>query len=148
MPRAGPRGLRAGEIPYQSSSGNTGTQTQFKKAVLSLTVTPQITPDNRVVMDLSVTNDSQGENVNTGVGSAPAIDTRRLETQVLIKSGETVVLGGVFQDESSKGATKVPFLGDVPMIGRLFRSDSNSRNKRELLIFVTPRVLQEGLAVK
>lgn len=136
------------EIPYQSSSGNTGTQTQFKKAVLSLTVTPQITPDNRVVMDLSVTNDSQGENVNTGVGSAPAIDTRRLETQVLIKSGETVVLGGVFQDENSKGATKVPFLGDVPMIGRLFRSDSSSRNKRELLIFVTPRVLQEGLAVK
>lgn len=136
------------EIPYQSSSGNTGTQTQFKKAVLSLTVTPQITPDNRVVMDLSVTNDSQGENVNTGVGSAPAIDTRRLETQVLIKSGETVVLGGVFQDESTKGASKVPFLGDVPMIGRLFRSDSSSRNKRELLIFVTPRVLQEGLAVK
>ncbi|SFF23628.1 type IV pilus assembly protein PilQ [Fontimonas thermophila] len=136
------------EIPYQSSSGNQGVQTEFKKAVLSLTVTPQITPDNRVVLDLSVTNDSQGEDVNTGVGSAPAIDTRRLDTQVLIKSGETVVLGGVFQDESSKSASKVPLLGDVPILGRLFRSDGSSRNKRELLIFVTPRVLQEGLNVK
>ncbi|MDP9139480.1 MAG: type IV pilus secretin PilQ, partial [Pseudomonadota bacterium] len=104
------------EIPYQSSSGNAGTQTQFKKAVLSLTVSPQITPDNRVVMDLAVTNDSQGEDVNTGSGgSAPAIDTRRLETQVLIKSGETIVLGGVFQEESSKSASKVPLLGDIPL---------------------------------
>ncbi len=136
------------EIPYQSSSGNTGTQTQFKKAVLSLTVSPQITPDNRVVMDLAVTNDSQGEDVNTGQGgSAPAIDTRRVETQVLIKSGETIVLGGVFQEESSKSSSKVPLLGDIPLLGQLFRSDSMSRNKRELLIFVTPRVLQEGLAV-
>ncbi|HEY1077245.1 MAG TPA: type IV pilus secretin PilQ [Fontimonas sp.] len=136
------------EIPYQSSSGNLGANTQFKKAVLSLTVSPQITPDNRVVMDLSVTNDSQGEDVNTGNGgSAPAIDTRRLETQVLIKSGETIVLGGVFQEESAKSASKVPLLGDIPLLGSLFRSDSVSRNKRELLIFVTPRVLQEGLAV-
>jgi type IV pilus assembly protein PilQ len=136
------------EIPYQSSSGNQGTQTQFKKAVLSLTVNPQITPDNRVVLDLSVTNDSQGENVNTGVGSAPAIDTRRLDTQVLIGSGETVVLGGVFQEEKSNAAAKVPFLGDIPLIGSLFRSSSRNNNKRELLIFVTPRVLQEGLTVK
>ncbi len=136
------------EIPYLSSSGNTGAQTQFKKAVLSLTVSPQITPDNRVVMDLAVTNDSQGEDVNTSLGgSAPAIDTRRLETQVLIKSGETIVLGGVFQEESTKSASKVPLLGDIPLLGVLFRSDSTSRNKRELLIFVTPRVLQEGLAV-
>jgi type IV pilus assembly protein PilQ len=136
------------EIPYQSSSGNQGTQTQFKKAVLSLTVNPQITPDNRVVLDLSVTNDSQGENVNTGVGSAPAIDTRRLDTQVLIASGETVVLGGVFQEEKSSSSAKVPFLGDIPLLGHLFRSSSRNSNKRELLIFVTPRVLQEGLSVK
>lgn len=136
------------EIPYQSSSGNAGTQTEFKKAVLSLTVNPQITPDNRVVLDLSVTNDSQGENVNTGVGSAPAIDTRRLDTQVLIGSGETVVLGGVFQEESRRSSAKVPMLGDIPLLGRLFRRDSSAANKRELLIFVTPRVLQEGLSVK
>ncbi len=136
------------EIPYQSSSGNTGTQTQFKKAVLSLTVTPQITPDDRVVMDLSVTNDSQGQNVNTGVGSAPAIDTRRLDTQVLIRSGETVVLGGVFQEENQQSASKVPLLGDIPLLGALFRNHSRSTNKRELLIFVTPKVLQEDLSTK
>ncbi|MES0874845.1 type IV pilus secretin PilQ [Sinimarinibacterium thermocellulolyticum] len=136
------------EIPYQSSSGNQGVQTEFKKAVLSLTVTPQITPDNRVIMDLSVTNDSQGEDVNTGVGSAPAIDTRRLDTQVLITSGETVVLGGVFQEETRRSASKVPFLGDIPLLGTLFRNSGRSDNKRELLIFVTPRVLQEGLVVQ
>ena len=136
------------EIPYQSSSGNAGTQTQFKKAVLSLSVSPQITPDNRVIMDLSVTNDSQGEDVNTGVGSAPAIDTRRLDTQVLIASGETVVLGGVFQEETRRSSAKVPFLGDIPLLGTLFRNNSRSDNKRELLIFVTPRVLQEGLVVQ
>ncbi|MEW6168674.1 MAG: type IV pilus secretin PilQ [Pseudomonadota bacterium] len=136
------------EIPYQSFSGNQGTQTEFKKAVLSLTVTPQITPDNRVVMDLSVTNDSQGEDVNTGVGSAPAIDTRRLDTQVLITSGETVVLGGVFQEENRRSNAKVPLLGDIPLIGSLFSNNIRSQNKRELLIFVTPRVLREGLAVQ
>ena len=135
------------EIPYQTSSGNTGTNTQFKKAVLSLTVSPQITPDNRVIMDLNVTNDSQGENVTTGTGSAPAIDTRKLDTQVLIRSGDTVVLGGVFQRESSSGASKVPLLGDIPLLGFLFRNGTRSDTKRELLIFVTPKVLQEGLKV-
>lgn len=135
------------EIPYQTSSGNTGTNTSFKKAVLSLTVAPQITPDNRVIMDLNVTNDSQGENVTTGTGSAPAIDTRKLDTQVLIRSGDTVVLGGVFQRESTTGASKVPLLGDIPLLGFLFRNDSRSDTKRELLIFVTPKVLQDGLKV-
>lgn len=135
------------EIPYQTSSGNTGTNTQFKKAVLSLTVAPQITPDNRVIMDLNVTNDSQGENVTTGTGSAPAIDTRKLDTQVLIRSGDTVVLGGVFQRETSDSASKVPLLGDIPLLGFLFRNSDRSDTKRELLIFVTPKVLQEGLKV-
>lgn len=136
------------EIPYQSAAGGGAVaQTEFKKAVLSLTVTPQITPDNRVVMDLGVTNDSQGEDVSTGLGSAPAIDTRRLDTQVLIRSGETVVLGGVFQQENRKSAGKVPLLGDIPLLGALFRNSTRSDNKRELLIFVTPKVLQEGLKV-
>ncbi len=99
-------------------------------------------------MDLSVTNDSQGQNVNTGVGSAPAIDTRRLDTQVLIRSGETVVLGGVFQEENQQSASKVPLLGDIPLLGALFRNHSRSTNKRELLIFVTPKVLQEDLSTK
>ncbi|HEY0975458.1 MAG TPA: type IV pilus secretin PilQ [Solimonas sp.] len=136
------------EIPYQSAAGGGAVaQTEFKKAVLSLTVTPQITPDDRVVMDLGVTNDSQGEDVSTGLGSAPAIDTRRLDTQVLIRSGETVVLGGVFQQENRRSAGKVPLLGDIPLLGALFRNSTRSDNKRELLIFVTPRVLQEGLNV-
>ncbi|MDM4770540.1 type IV pilus secretin PilQ [Solimonas sp. SE-A11] len=136
------------EIPYLESASSGAATISFKKAVLSLLVTPQITPDDRVVMDLAVTNDSQGQNVPTGLGgTAPAIDTRRLNTQVLVRSGETVVLGGVFNQESSNDQTKVPLLGDVPMLGRLFRSDSKSSIKRELLIFVTPKVLQEGLRV-
>lgn len=133
------------EIPYQESASSGATTVSFKKAVLSLSVTPQITPDDRVVMDLAVTNDSQGANVSTGLGAAPAIDTRRLNTQVLIRSGETVVLGGVFQQENRASQSKVPLLGDIPLIGALFRNDIKASNKRELLIFVTPKVLQEGL---
>jgi len=133
------------EIPYQEAASSGAATVSFKKAVLSLSVTPQITPDNRVVMDLAVTNDSQGQNVSTGLGSAPAIDTRRLTTQVLVRSGETVVLGGVFQQDNRSSQAKVPLLGDIPLLGFLFRNDIKSSNKRELLIFVTPKVLQEGL---
>lgn len=135
------------EIPYQTSGGTTGTTTSFKKASLRLAVTPQITPDNRVLMDLEVSNDTQGTNVSTGAGSAPAIDTRRVTTQVLVKTGETVVLGGVYQQDTGKDVTKVPFFADIPVLGRLFRDDRNNTNKRELLIFVTPKILQEGLKV-
>lgn len=135
------------EIPYQTASGTSGTTTSFKKASLRLAVTPQITPDNRVLMDLEVTNDTQGTNVSTGAGSAPAIDTRRVTTQVLVKTGETVVLGGVYQQDTGKDVTKVPLLADIPVLGRLFRDDKNNTNKRELLIFVTPKILQEGLKV-
>lgn len=137
------------EIPYQQSTSSGATSVSFKKAVLSLTVTPQITPDARVIMDISVTNDTQGEDVNTGTGgSAPAIDTQRLTTQVLVNNGATVVLGGVFQQDNSSSSTKVPFLGDIPLFGALFRSNSSSSVKRELLIFVTPKILQEGLRVE
>ncbi|NKF21160.1 type IV pilus secretin PilQ [Solimonas marina] len=136
------------EIPYQTSSSNSGTNTQFKKAVLSLTVAPQITPDNRVIMDLNVTNDSKGTDVNTGTGgTAPAIDTRKLDTQVLVRSGDTVVLGGVFQHSTTDSTSKVPLLGDIPLLGFLFRNSDKEDSKRELLIFVTPKVLQEGLKV-
>lgn len=131
------------EIPYQSSSANNGTNVQFKKAVLSLDVTPQITPDNRVLMDLEIRNDSAGT-VTQGV---PSIDTKRVTTQVLIKTGETVVLGGVYQQSNTKSATKVPLLGDIPLLGALFRNDLNTATKRELLIFITPKILQEGLKV-
>ncbi|WP_028081135.1 type IV pilus secretin PilQ [Solimonas soli] len=136
------------EIPYVTSSGNQGANTQFKKAVLSLTVSPQITPDNRVIMDLNVTNDSVGSDVNTGTGGqAPAIDTRKLDTQVLIRSGDTVVLGGIFQRSRTNSQSKVPLLGDIPLLGFLFSNSDRSDTKRELLIFVTPKVLQEGLKV-
>lgn len=131
------------EIPYQSSSANSGTNVQFKKAVLSLDVTPQITPDNRVLMDLAITNDSAGT-VTQGV---PSIDTKRVTTQVLVKTGETVVLGGVYQQSNTKSVSKVPLLGDVPLLGALFRNNLNTATKRELLVFITPKILQEGLKV-
>jgi len=135
------------EIPYLEASSSGAATINFRKAVLSLTVTPQITPDSRILMDLRVTNDTQGEDVALGLGSAPSIDTRRLNTQVLVKTGDTIVLGGVFQQESGKDTTKVPLLGDIPFFGHLFRTDSKSENKRELLIFVTPKILQDGLRV-
>ncbi|SER02682.1 type IV pilus secretin (or competence protein) PilQ [Solimonas aquatica] len=137
------------EIPFQTSSSNNGTNTQFKKAVLSLTVTPQVTPDGRVIMDLSVTNDSQGSSVSTGTGgAAPTIDTRRLQTQALIHSGETLVLGGVTQEERNRSTGKLPLLGDIPLLGYLFRNSARSSARRELLIFVTPRILEEQTATR
>ena len=131
------------EIPYQSSSANAGTNVQFKKAVLSLDVTPQITPDNRVLMDLEITNDSPGA-VTQGI---PSIDTKHVTTQVLVKTGETVVLGGVYQQNNANSASKVPLLGDIPLLGVLFRHDLSTATKRELLIFITPKILQDGLKV-
>jgi type IV pilus assembly protein PilQ len=136
------------EIPYLEASSSGATSISFKKAVLSLSVTPQITPDNRILMDLDVTNDAQGQNVALGLGTAPAIDTRRLSTQVLVKTGDTVVLGGVFEQTTSDDRSKVPLLGDIPLIGRLFSNDRRNNSKRELLIFVTPKTLQEGLSVE
>ena len=136
------------EIPYQNSTSSGATAVQFKKAVLSLNVTPQITPDNRVIMDLAVTNDTQGTDVNTGSGgTAPAIDTRKVNTQVLVDNGQTVVLGGIYEQTTNGAVTKVPFLGDVPILGSLFRTTSKIANKTELLVFITPKILSEGLKV-
>lgn len=136
------------EIPYQTTGGSAqGSTTSFKKASLQLTVTPNITPDNRVMMDLAVHNDTLGDNVATGAGQAPAINTQQVTTQVLVKSGDTVVLGGVYQNDTEKSVSKVPLLGDLPLLGALFRTDSNSITKNELLIFITPKILQDGLRV-
>ena len=133
------------EIPYQEASSSGATTTSFKEAVLSLTVTPQITPDNRIIMDLAVTKDSVGEFVPTGFGGQiPSIDTNSIETQVLVNNGQTVVLGGIYETEQGETLTKVPWLGDIPAIGALFRSTSVVSNKSELLIFVTPKILKEG----
>jgi type IV pilus assembly protein PilQ len=133
------------EIPYQESSSSGATTTQFKKAVLSLKVTPQITPDNRVILDLTVAKDSVGQLVASATGGfVPSIDTREIVTQVLVNDGQTVVLGGILETERRDAETKVPWLGDVPVLGRLFKTTSKTDNKDELLIFVTPRILREG----
>lgn len=129
------------EIPYLESSSSGATSVAFKKAVLSLKVTPQITPDNRLVLDLSVTQDRPGQVVKTGTGEAIAIDTQRIGTQVLVNNGETVVLGGIFQHSITNSVDKVPLLGDLPLLGALFRRSYENVGKSELLIFVTPKVV-------
>jgi len=133
------------EIPYQESSSSGATTTSFKKAVLSLKVTPQITPDNRVILDLVVSKDSVGQVVPSATGGfVPSIDTREITTQVLVNDGQTVVLGGILETERRDAESKVPFLGDIPGVGHLFKSTTKTDNKDELLIFVTPRILREG----
>ncbi|WP_170961696.1 type IV pilus secretin PilQ [Vibrio genomosp. F6] len=129
------------EIPYLEAASSGATSVSFKKAVLSLKVTPQITPDNRLVLDLSVTQDRPGQVVKTGTGEAIAIDTQRIGTQVLVNNGETVVLGGIFQHSVVNSVDKVPLLGDLPLLGALFRRSYENIGKSELLIFVTPKVV-------
>ena len=128
------------EIPYQEASSSGATTTQFKKAVLSLTVTPHITPDDRIILDLIVTQDTVSTVQN---GQAPGIDTQRIGTQVLVNNGETIVLGGIYQQAIISTVSKVPILGDIPYFGWLFRNSNNFNEKKELLIFVTPRIVTE-----
>ncbi len=136
------------EIPFQEAASSGATTTQFKEAVLSLTVTPQITPDDRVILDLLVTKDSVGEVITTERGGAvPSIDTRSVQTQVLVDNGQTVVLGGIYETEQNESMTKVPYLGDIPWLGVLFRSTRISTDKTELLVFVTPKILKEGSSI-
>jgi type IV pilus assembly protein PilQ len=133
------------EIPFQESASSGATTTQFKDAVLKLKVTPLITPDNRVILDLDVSDDSVGQQVTSATGgSVPSIDTRQIITQVLVNDGQTVVLGGILDTVRSKSANKVPFLADIPILGYFFRSTIDINNKTELLIFITPKILREG----
>lgn len=131
------------EVPYLSASSSGATQVEFKKAVLSIEVTPQITPDDRVIMDLSVNNDTVGE-IFSGI---PSIDTREVSTQVLVNNGDTVVLGGIYEQVTRDEVDKVPFLGDIPLIGYFFRHTLESDERRELLIFVTPKILKDALSL-
>ena len=134
------------EVPYQESSAGGATATQFKEAVLQLDVTPNITPDDRILLDLIINQDSIGELVPSGNGgSIQTIDTTQLTTQVLVGNGETIVLGGVFRTEDLEKVLKVPILGDLPVMGQFFRSSSTSRTKTETLIFITPRILADSL---
>lgn len=129
------------EIPYQEASSSGATSVSFKEAVLSLEVTPQITPDDKVIMDLSVNQDARGE-VTAGI---PSIETNEVVTQVLVGNGETVVLGGIFQSERATTITKTPFLGDIPYIGALFTKTEEVDQRAELLIFITPKLLKDGI---
>jgi type IV pilus assembly protein PilQ len=134
------------EIPYQESSANGETTVTFKEAVLKLEVTPSITPDDRIIMNLVINQDSIGELVPSGSGGfIPTIDTTELSTQVLVANGETVVLGGVFRTSDVYSEFKVPVLGDIPYLGRLFKSTSIDQEKSETLIFITPRILADTL---
>ncbi len=129
------------EIPYQRAASSGATAVSFKEAALSLEVTPQITPDDKIIMDLVVSQDSRGQ-VTAGV---PAINTNQVTTQVLVGNGETVVLGGIFQSEATTTITKTPFLGDIPYLGALFKRTVHSNTRTELLIFITPKILKGDL---
>ncbi len=133
------------EIPFVQASSSGATSVSFKKAVLSLEVTPQITPDDRIILDLIINQDSRGDTVATSTGQAVSIDTQEIGTQVLVDNGETIVLGGIYQKQSAFTETKVPLVGDIPYLGNLFKTTTNFTEKRELLIFVTPRVVSEAL---
>ncbi len=136
------------EIPYQEASSSGAATISFKKAVLALKVTPQITPDNRIILDLNVKKDSVGQVVVTSGGvNVPSIDTREISTQVLVNDGQTVVLGGILETTRRDTETKVPYIGDIPVLGRLFKTTTKQNDKAELLIFVTPKILREGVNV-
>lgn len=128
------------EIPYFTTSDQ-GTRTEFKKAELSLKVTPEINPDGSIFLEIEARNDSRGADVPTGLGTAPAIDTKKAETKLLVQDGETTVIGGIFIEDQSESEAGVPWLKNIPGLGNLFKSRSTDSSRRELLIFITPRIL-------
>ena len=131
------------EIPYQEATSSGATSVSFKDAVLELKVTPQITPDDRIIMDLDVKKDSVGE-IFLGV---PSIDTNEVSTQVLVDNGETLVLGGIYEQEKIKEIDRVPFFGELPLVSWMFKNTSITNDKAELLIFVTPKIVKEDLNI-
>jgi len=133
--------LKGAEIPYQEASSSGATSTSFKQAALSLEVTPQITPDNRIIMEVKVTKDAPDFTNAAASGGVPAISKNEVNAKVLVADGETIVIGGVFSNTQSKSVDKVPFLGDIPYLGALFRRDLVKDSKSELLIFLTPRIM-------
>jgi len=134
------------EIPFLEATSSGAASLQFKEAFLKLEVTPQITPDNRVVMDLEITQDSLGEEVSGLFGSmVPTIDVTRVATQTLVGNGQTMVLGGIFEMQDIRAVEKVPFLGDLPGLKHLFRKTLSNQGKREILVFITPRIVEDSL---
>ncbi|OOG84929.1 secretin [Hydrogenophaga sp. A37] len=128
------------EFPYQTATSSGATAVAFRKANLKLEVTPQITPEGGIILDVDINKDSRGETTAAGI----AIDTKHVQTQVLVENGGTVVIGGIFSEESRDTVTKVPLLGDIPILGNLFKNKNNSTSKTELLIFLTPRSISSG----
>jgi len=131
--------LKGSEIPYQEASSSGATSTTFVEAALSLEVTPQITPDNRIIMEVKVTKDEP--DFANDVNGTPTIRKNEVNAKILVNDGETVVIGGVFSNTQSRSVDKVPFLGDLPYLGRMFRRDVVADSKSELLIFLTPKIL-------
>ncbi len=127
------------EFPYQTATSSGATAVEFRKANLKLEVTPQITPEGSIILDVNVSKDSRGETTAQGI----AINTKRVETQVLVENGGTVVIGGIFELSESQDVSKVPVLGDIPVLGNLFKNTNRISNKSELLIFITPRVISD-----
>ncbi|MEP7282564.1 MAG: type IV pilus secretin PilQ, partial [Rubrivivax sp.] len=132
------------EIPYQNATSSGATAVEFKKASLRLEVTPQITPEGNVILDLAITKDSRGALTLAG----PAINTKRVNTQVLVENGGTVVIGGIFTQDERNEVNKVPFLGDIPVVGNLFKNTAKTTNRTELLIFITPKVVSDRSAAR
>jgi len=128
------------QIPYQSVSDQ-GTVTEFKNATLSLEVTPEVNPDDTVILEIVASNSTIGSTVSTGAGSAPAIDTKEAETKLLLMDGETTVIGGIFIESTIDSNTGTPYLKDIPYLGKLFESNSSSSDRSELLIFITPHIV-------
>ncbi len=132
------------EIPYQSATSSGATSVQFRKAVLSLKVRPNITPDGRVQLFVDVNKDKPGATVPGGV----AIDTKHVKTEVMVENGGTVVIGGVYEEEETKQINRVPFLGEIPVVGALFRNTQQVSNRKELLVFITPRIVTQALSLR
>jgi type IV pilus assembly protein PilQ len=137
------------EIPYQEAASSGATSVSFKDVKTSLTVTPVITPDNRLILDIAVQKESVGQLVvGIGGGQIPSINSSDIRTRVVVNDGQTVVLGGILETERRETVKKVPLLGDVPIFGHLFKSTSRVNNKDELLIFVTPKIIREGASAR
>jgi type IV pilus assembly protein PilQ len=127
------------EFPYQTATSSGATAVAFRKANLKLEVTPQITPEGSIILDVDVAKDSRGETTTQGI----AINTKRVQTQVLVENGGTVVIGGIFELLETEDVSKVPVLGDIPYVGNLFKNKTTTTNRSELLIFITPRVISD-----
>jgi type IV pilus assembly protein PilQ len=132
------------QIPYLEASSSGAATVAFKNAELSLEVTPQITPDDKIIMDLEVNKDSRGREL----GNVPAINTQRIKTQVLVANGETAVLGGIYEQTQKNVVDKVPFFGDLPILGNAFKRRTKQDDKTELLIFITPKIMDESLGLR